>query len=212
MKYVSVCNCTYQFCLLAALFCEPSFLAHLRHLVLAHLHQAQHLVVQPRPLVPPFARLHKSSLLENNDSIYRSAVNKTHFPENQNSWPKAVWKSATRVWFRIPQNIPNVRARWVKKTAALNCKPSKSRPHKPILLLSVFNSVQLYHPLPLAHVPFRVFCGLMIVILRSLWRADWASDWKFVKVCCTLGRKGRRDRVGPLDVPARTYPRPKLIP
>jgi len=30
------------------------------------------------------------------------------------SWPKAVWELATWVWFRIPQNIPNVRARWVK--------------------------------------------------------------------------------------------------
>jgi len=43
---------------------------------------------------------------------------KTHFPENQKSWPKALWELATWAWFRIPLNIPNVRARWVKKTAA----------------------------------------------------------------------------------------------
>jgi len=43
---------------------------------------------------------------------------KTHFPENQKSWPKAVWELVTWVWFGIPQNITNVRARWVKKTAA----------------------------------------------------------------------------------------------
>jgi len=30
-----------------------------------------------------------------------------------------VWELATWVWFRIPQNIPNVRARWVAKTAAI---------------------------------------------------------------------------------------------
>jgi len=43
---------------------------------------------------------------------------KNAFPENQKSCPKARWELATWVWFRIPQNIPNVRARWVAKTAA----------------------------------------------------------------------------------------------
>ena len=48
-------------------------------------------------------------------------VRKHIFPENQKSWPKAMWELATRVWFRILQNIPNVRARWAKKTVAWFC-------------------------------------------------------------------------------------------
>jgi len=43
---------------------------------------------------------------------------KTHFPETQKSWPEALWELARWVWFRIPQNIPNVWARRVAKTAA----------------------------------------------------------------------------------------------
>ena len=49
---------------------------------------------------------------------FSTCCTKTHFPETQKSWPKAVWKLATWVWFRTPQNIPNVRARYWKKTAA----------------------------------------------------------------------------------------------
>ena len=43
---------------------------------------------------------------------------KTHFPESQQNWPKALWELVTWFRFRIPQSIPNVRARWVAKTAA----------------------------------------------------------------------------------------------
>jgi len=43
---------------------------------------------------------------------------KTHFSENQKSWPKTWWELVTWVWFRISQNIYNVRARWVAKRAA----------------------------------------------------------------------------------------------
>ena len=76
---------------------------------------------------------------------FSSFCTKTHFPENhwQKSWPKALWELATWVWFRISQNIPNVRARGVKKTAA-----------------RFFHSKFETKP-PLAHVPFRGFCGLM---------------------------------------------------
>ena len=65
---------------------------------------------------------------------------KTHFPENWKSWRKALWELAKWVWFRIPQNIPSVRARWLVKTA----------------------SILLSNKTPLALVPFRDFVGLMV--------------------------------------------------
>jgi len=40
------------------------------------------------------------------------------FRKTKKSWLKALWELTTWVWFRIPQSIPNVRARWVAKTAA----------------------------------------------------------------------------------------------
>ena len=45
-------------------------------------------------------------------------VQKRIFWKSKKSWPKTWWALVTWVWFRISQNIYNVRARWVAKTAA----------------------------------------------------------------------------------------------
>jgi len=77
---------------------------------------------------------------------------KTNFLiKNAFSWkPKkltqTLWELATWVWFRIPQSMPNVRARWVAKTAArfYHSKFETNPPwllHEPSLLQEIVDTV-----------------------------------------------------------------------